>query len=129
MRWHGLLAAALLVLASCSEAGPKTYEVSGKVTWNGQPLPEGSINFAAADGAPIEDQGKIIAGEYRLRAKPGKKVIRILADRGTGKIDPVMSQEVREQYIPDRYNTNSILSAEVTADGKNQFDFPLTDKR
>jgi hypothetical protein len=31
-----------------------------------------------------------------------------------------------EQYIPQQFNDKSTLEAEVTEDGENTFDFPLT---
>jgi hypothetical protein len=116
---------AVLILTGCSEGGPKTVEVSGRVTWNGAPLADGHINFEAADGSPVEDHVRIVDGTYRFRARPGKKIVRIHADRGTGKIDPAMKQEIREAYIPERYGTASQLRVDVTADGKNQWDFDL----
>jgi hypothetical protein len=104
-------------------------EVSGTVTWNGDPLPRGNIIFAAEDGGPIEDHGKITDGEFRFRVRPGKKNVRITANRSTGKIDPVMGEAPREQYIPERYNSRTTLKVEVTPDGKNTWDFPLTSDR
>jgi hypothetical protein len=103
--------------------------VAGRVTWNGEPLPEGNIIFAAADGAPVEDHGRIVAGEYRFRVKPGKKRVRIYASRDTGKLDPVMRQAERVQYLPERYNAQSTLEIDVTLPGPNSWDFPLTDRR
>jgi hypothetical protein len=117
------------LVAGCSNAAPTTFEVAGRVTWKGDPVPEGDIIFAAADGAPIEDHGQIKSGEYRFRAKPGKKRVRIYANRGTGKIDPVMHEEKREQYIPETYNTKTEIEVEVTPEGPNRWDFALTPKR
>ena len=46
VRFGGLgLVAALLLAAGCGEAGPARYHVSGKVTFNGQPVPAGQIVF------------------------------------------------------------------------------------
>lgn len=125
-----LLACAVfgLLLAGCGPSGPETFPVSGTVTWNGQPLPEGTILFAPADEKGVPDVGQIVQGQYRLRAKPGKKKVQIFAERETGKIDPVMGAVPRESYIPARYNSQTTLTAEVTAGGKNEFTFDLTER-
>jgi hypothetical protein len=40
-----VLAAASTLLAGCSESGPPRFEVSGTVTYEGKPVPVGSILF------------------------------------------------------------------------------------
>jgi hypothetical protein len=37
-----------------------------------------------------------------------------------------MGLQPREQYVPARYNTDTTLEREVSADGENVFDFELT---
>src|SRR6516165_8786247 len=93
----------LLVLAGCGPDGPKTYEVSGAVTWNGETVADGWINFYPLDGTLVPEGGKIKNGEYRFRAKAGKKRVEIQASR-QGKFNPVMQSHEREQYIPATYN-------------------------
>jgi hypothetical protein len=39
-----------------------------------------------------------------------------------------MNQPNVVQYLPPQYNVESTLTAEVSADGANTFDFPLTDR-
>jgi hypothetical protein len=118
-----LFAAALL---GCGPSKPETYPVSGTVTWNGQPLPEGSIRFEPEDAKGLPpDPGQIKDGKYQLQARPGKKRVQIYATRESGKIDPIMGAAPREQYIPAKYNDKTELRAEVTPDGKNEFPFAL----
>jgi hypothetical protein len=97
------------------------------VTWEGEPLPEGDIIFAPADGAGVPDAGKISAGRFAFRAAPGAKRVEIYAHREVGPPDPVMGQARRESYIPPRYNDQSILTAEVGPGGEDHFRFDLNE--
>jgi hypothetical protein len=115
----------VLLLAGCGPSGPKTYEVSGTVTWNREPVADGWINFYPLDGTITPEGGAIKNGQYRFRARPGKKRVEITASR-EGKFNPVMQSPERESYIPPAYNGDqSVLSAEVRPDGENQFAFHL----
>ena len=125
----GILCLLASEVAGCSSSASGTYKVSGTVTWNGAPLPEGNIILYPADGTVTPDAGKIIRGLFTFRAKPGKKRVEILASREVpNSFDPVMQSPRREQYIPPCYNAESTLTAEVKADGPNEFTFPLTDQ-
>lgn len=44
----------VITLAGCGPSGPKTYSISGSVTYNGQPVPSGSIIFT-----PDSSQGNV----------------------------------------------------------------------
>ncbi len=122
------LALSALVLGGCGSSGPETYPVSGTVTWNGKPLPEGHIIFSPVDGAVAPDAGKILDGKFTFRAQAGQKRVKIEADREVGPRDPVMGTIPRQAYIPDRYNTETVLTAEVTPTGKNEFIFDLQEE-
>jgi len=120
--------AALLVAIAplgCGRSGPETYPVSGTVTFDGQPVPDGHILFVPAEGKGLPDPGKIEDGKFSFRAKPGRKRVEIEASRETGPIDKSMGLAPRQPYIPACYNTKTTLTAEVTPDGPNQFHFPL----
>lgn len=121
----GLLA---LPVAGCGPSGPETYSVSGTVTWNGDPLPDGHIVFYPVDGSIAPDAGKIAAGKFEFQAQPGEKRVEIDATRESGEVDPVMHTAPREAYIPSKYNSQSILKATVTAGGDNTFTFELTEE-
>jgi len=73
----------LLIPLGCGRGGPVGYQVSGKVTYGGQPLPSGSIQFepdAGASGlcatAVIENgtytttAGGVSGGKYLVRINP-----------------------------------------------------------
>ena len=118
----------LAILSGCSD-GPRTYRVSGAVTLDGQPVPAGNILLIPAGGSQGPEPGVIQDGRYELKATAGLKRVEISAAkirpggaRGAG------GEPVPEEYIPERYNMQSDLTAEVTADGKNAFDFELLSK-
>jgi predicted small lipoprotein YifL len=122
-RWVAALVMA--VLAGCGPSGPTTYPVSGTVAFDGKPVPEGDILFAPAEGSAVPDSGNIQDGAFSFRAKPGRKRVEIEANRESGPVDPTMGMAPRQSYIPDRYNTQTTLTAEVKPDGENRFSFDL----
>lgn len=127
----GVLAVVLACVpltGGCGPSGPTTYPVSGTVTFNGEPLPDGYITFVPEDASVGPEGSAIENGEFSFRAREGKKKVKIEASRFVGPVNPVMGLTPKEQYIPDRYNVNSELAEEVTADGDNRFTFELTDE-
>jgi hypothetical protein len=124
--------AALLVSSGCKREG--WLSASGTVTCDGQPIARGSISFEPADGKGPTGGGNIEAGKYEVsRVMAGKKIVRILAVRKTGrKVAPPMSgpsanatQDEIEQFLPSIHNTQSQLTAEIQAGSPNQIDFTL----
>ncbi|MCA9114497.1 MAG: hypothetical protein KDA79_05385 [Planctomycetaceae bacterium] len=128
-----LLAAAMLS-AGCSSApddAPVTHEVTGTVTFEGEPVPEASMVFEDAAGKERSFGAMVQNGEFSTQMTAGKKKVRITATREVpGKTEPGPSGEpgvpATEQYIPAKYNTETTLEEEVTADGENHFEFQLT---
>jgi hypothetical protein len=80
----GAIVSLLLAATIGCGGGPAGYEVSGKVTYGGQPLPSGSVQFepdpSAGGGlcatAPIKDGvyrttvGSVSGGKYLVRINP-----------------------------------------------------------
>src|SRR6266849_5263675 len=82
--------------------------VKGEVTFNGPPVPEGSITLEPADGKGPVSGGVITEGKYHLEGEtgttPGQKIVRITAVRKTGRKIPIgegsgMTEEILP-YIP-----------------------------
>lgn len=70
-RW--LLAIALpVLLAGCGDGGPTRYSASGKVTFQGKPVPTGTIMFtpAGSEGGAI-GVADIFDGKFRTRPDKG----------------------------------------------------------
>jgi hypothetical protein len=122
--WLAGLVLALASLFGCGGSGPRTYPVSGEVSFDGTPVAEGDILFIPADPAVAPEGGKITNGRYQLRAKPGWQRVEIRASRPLpgppGPMGPVYAD-----YIPEEFNSKSTLKAEVSPGGKNLFNFPL----
>lgn len=129
----GLIAVLPLFCAGC---GSGLVTVEGNVTFDGQPVAEGTIVFEPADGAGPTASGEIADGKYVLSGDsalaPGKKIVRITAVRKTGRqiesgppSPPGTMVDEIERYIPDVYNTNSTLTCEVTSQGTNLHNFEL----
>ncbi len=109
--------------------------VSGTVTYNGEPVANGSIQFLPEDGKGPSAGGMITGGKYRIAEKltPGKKTVRI---EGFKVLDvPTSSAEMQRRaeegvaveqaaQIPENAVGNN-ATVEVKA-GEQTLDFKLT---
>jgi hypothetical protein len=111
-----------VITLGCSRTD--TVVVSGSVAWEGAPMTQGDIVFLSGDPHVPASAGKITDGAFSFRTKPGEKRVEIRSFRLSGKKTP-QGRPIGEMYIPNRYNDNSELKANVTIDGKNKFDFEL----
>ena len=119
------LLAAMLMAIGCRRSGPPTYPVSGKVTYNGAPVADGSIILMPLDKGLSPDAGKISSGRFAFAAKAGTKKVEIRASREVGQVIREMGVKARQSYIPNKYNVETTLTAEVVSRGKNEFTFDL----
>ena len=130
-RWSFIgLAAALpilvLAVSGCGSGDGKAL-VTGMVTFDGTPMPDGYVIFTPeGGGTPVA--GPIQDGNFELLATPGNHRVEIEASRFVGPKNPVMGLQPREQYVPARYNSESTLHQEVKAQEQNVFDFNLSSK-
>lgn len=117
------LAGLFAVAVGCS-SGPKTHEVSGTVKYDGQDVADGEIIFAPENPALGPDAGRIKDGKYTAIVKEGKHKVRITATRAVpGKKGP-MGEDWIDQFVPEKYNTQTTLAAEVGS-GKTRHDFDM----
>jgi hypothetical protein len=71
---RAIVCAALCGLAGCGEQGPPRYDLSGAVTWEGQPVPRGYIVFTpdnAAGNVGPGTQADIVDGRYQTAKGEG----------------------------------------------------------
>ncbi len=115
----------LAATAGCGHSGAVTFPISGTVTYNGKPLPDGSIVLLPVSGPSAADPGTIHDGRFAFAARAGRKKVEIRAMREVGPIIRSMGARDKQSYIPGRYNSQTTLSAEVVPDGPNQFAFDL----
>ncbi len=107
--------------------------VSGRITFGGRPLENGTIEFQPQSGSTMGG-ASITGGEYSIPVAQG-----LAPGKYTVRISSVKEAEVKEtmpgdsfavqnqQLIPKEYNTASKLDAQVEAGGKNYFQFDIPD--
>jgi hypothetical protein len=115
----GLVVLACLGPAGCG-GGSREVPISGDVTLDGVPLPEGSIHFSPADGSTTTQAVLIKDGKFQTRlqgttyrveisaARLAKKGPRKVVSAGPGEDDLPL-----EALIPPRYNLRSELKLTV----------------
>ena len=113
-----------LLVGGCQRASD-TVDVSGMVTWNGEPIPTGMIVLQPLEPQQAPAGCKIAEGKFLLRTKPGKVRVQVEAVRTTTVRDPQSGTYLGEMYIPARYNTETELEANITRDGENRLEFAL----
>lgn len=108
--------------------------VEGIVTLDGQSLKKGAIQFCPMPDTDGPTAGAdVIDGKFLIRASggpfAGRFRVQITAAGLTGRkvLDPRSNTMIDEytQVLPARYNTQSELQADVTADGPNRLEFAL----
>jgi hypothetical protein len=127
LRWNLPGALVLFLVLGCGSSGPAKHTVSGQVTFDGAPVPEGDIIFEPVDKNLAADGGKITDGRYSLEVKPGKHRVVIRASKlvklPPGQKGAMGETEMHQGYIPARYNEKTELTADIS--GPRELDFTL----
>ena len=121
-----VIAVAFLFVGCSGAQGPQIAPVSGKVTFNGEPLHDALVAFYPADGRPSMGTTDS-SGNYTLsytHDKPGAIVGQHTVRITTGTVSGEEVQKVKET-VPVKYNSESELTADVKAGQNNTFDFSL----
>jgi hypothetical protein len=130
--WQTLVLA--LLLAGCSRS--PTRRVLGEVSYKGESIKDGSIEFLPIEGtggpsvgAPVKD------GKYDIPAAKGPLAdgtyrVKLVAMRNTGKFPPgpryAKSGPMMEDIIPQEYNLKSKLQVKIDPNANpNRLDFHL----
>jgi len=117
---------------SSGEDGPRKYRVTGEVTFDGAPMPVADILFVPQDTTLASEAGTIQDGKYEAHVTAGLQTVTIQATREVpGQTLRNASGDLismRESYVPERYNTKSVLSVEIAENNQNKHDFHLTEK-
>ncbi|MCR9118941.1 MAG: hypothetical protein NXI22_18565 [bacterium] len=116
----GIFALTTIALASFvgCDSGPTLYSVSGTVTFDGKPIPQGDIIFHSTDPDGHPYSAKIVDGKFSGKVEPGLKRVAITAMRNHPTktkqgIEPGTTEPVVEQYIPAEYNVETTLTQEI----------------
>ena len=122
-----LVAAVLAVPAVGCRRGPAKAVITGRVTLNDEPLPQGAISFYPLSRAP--SAGAVInAGSYRMEAFPGSYRVEITGSKVVGQkkndIPDGPMVDILESIVPAEYNSASKLVQEVKLETKT-LDFKL----
>ncbi len=131
--WLLLIGLGLLVGCGRGSELPRAA-VSGKVSYQGKPVPEGMITFVPIKGAKGPTANALIReGVYEVIAAGGVPVgthrVEVQAFRPLNKRSNrpgfLEDMEPREQYLPSQYNRQSTLEITVEDKGKQTRDFDL----
>jgi hypothetical protein len=127
---------ACLLGAGCGGKTADRAGVSGKVTFDGQPVAAGQVVFEP-QGAGRMGIAQIVDGAYTMPPEQGptagEYVVRITANRPTGAKAAAgrgsdEQVDVYEQFIPAKYNDQTELKAQVGNEAAVVQDFALTSK-
>ena len=142
------VAAVLIASWGCGNGdGLARQAISGKVTLDNQPLDAATITFTPTGMGPAPTSGVtklsngsfalgksegLVPGKYRVSISLSKEVpvkpsSKQETDSVTGEVIAPPTSTLKET-LPDRYNSRSELSADITQAGPNDFTFTLTSK-
>ncbi|MEQ8211300.1 MAG: hypothetical protein RH917_15850 [Lacipirellulaceae bacterium] len=122
----------LITIVGCGDSTGRR-EVSGTVTYAGQPLEEGRLSLRPLGQGPSSGC-EIRDGEFYIPSqkgpKPGEYKVSIQAYQETGRMIASATnprEKVAEvaNKLPNKYAFNSELRMNVASDGENVFEFKL----
>lgn len=144
-----LLAFACLGVLGCGAGGPATAPVTGKVTMDGDPVPNALVTFVAKDKGSAATGMTDASGQYSLStagkegAILGSYTVKVTstqapaasatevrsdsaeyANMATGDYAAQSEAQSVKEAIPAKYNSKSELTCEVTS-GSNTFDIAM----
>lgn len=121
----------IVAVCGCgSSSGPERVPLSGTVTYQGQPVEKGEIRFLPIEGTTASPSGATInAGKYEVTARGGVPVGKFKVAITAFKTNPKPSAAKQKgimggadliQYLPPKYNDESLLSITVDAKENNK---------
>lgn len=136
------LSATILVAVGCGGAKDPYARVpiSGTVKLDNEPLMRGYFIFEPKSGEPTQSGGMIADGKFEISEEkgpvPGTYSVAIFSGADDPAANPATVTpggtappgKQRGERVPRKYNIETTLVREVTADGENVFDFDLFTK-
>ncbi|PQO47824.1 hypothetical protein C5Y93_01925 [Blastopirellula marina] len=93
--------------------------MQGTATWNGQPIENGYVELQPVDGQGQFASADITDGKFSLSTLPGKRRVKVTAQRKIGETEPTERipepEPIMFQFIPPEFNSDSSLEMEITA--------------
>ena len=113
----GLLSA--LVVGGCNRAGGPagTVSVSGTVRSAGKTIVQGTVNFAAKEGAASGTAAIGAEGKFTVKLLPGAYRVAVIAKDGVDTMDEKGNPVTAKSLVPEKYASiaTSGLEAKVSA--------------
>jgi len=132
--WQRALASVWLIgLSMLMGCGNEKSSVSGTVTFDGEPVKNGSITFVKPEGELVREGAVIRDGAFQASLPPGEYKIELAAQKVTGKRTQKgfdgKDEEVEEtkELFPERYNTKTTLTRKINR-GANTVNLNATTK-
>jgi len=130
--WTCCVLATVIVFATtgCGDSSGLS-KISGSVTFDGEPIEEGSISFMPAGGKGVAAGGVIKGGKYTAEVSPGELSVQIHGTKTVEKENPTEEEVARGlasekvEIIPAKYHQESTLKITVAKSGETH-DFDLT---
>jgi hypothetical protein len=115
----------------CSSGSP-TGTVNGTVTFDGQPLKEGTVRFVPADAKTPAVTAPVTDGKFTIAAPVGENRVEFSAAKVVGKIKMYDTPDsptvdLTKETLPDKYNVRSTLNTTVKS-GSQDETYALTTK-
>ena len=124
--------ALLLAMVGCQGEEKVGNSVSGSVTFKGQPLDQGTIQFDPLENQSTLSGALIEQGRYDIPAErglaPGSYSVRISSGQPGTAVEeaaPGESGPPAKERIPASFNVETNLKVEVEKDAANHFDFQV----
>jgi hypothetical protein len=101
--------------------GPSKGEVTGKVTYQGNPLKEGTVQLQALDGTL--HSGAVTDGSYKIPGVPiGKALITVAVnDQSAVDLNKKLAAGVRDGKGPSQADLKALEKAKIIPDKYNDF--------
>lgn len=132
---HTIRAAGLfLALTAPAGCGGGAASVEGTVSFNGEPVDDGGINFVPADGKGTKAGAEIKGGKYTVPSErgpaPGKYKVEVYWNKKTGKTvtdaaDTGAKTSETKQVIPEQFNAKTTLTADLKGGDNPGVNFEL----
>jgi hypothetical protein len=131
MRNFGILFSALVAsMNGCGSNGPKTHDLTGKVTLAGQPVEVGVISFEGATNGFSNSTELKAGGTYQLQLAEGSYTVTLfpkteetIAADGTPDTVPI-----DDKKFPKRYRASSSSQLVLDIKGDATFDVDMKPK-